>query len=172
MNSLSSYNSTTKQAARLFGDATLRGVQNQIRLALANPVEGAIGFPTLAEIGIKTNKSGVLELDSTKFDRATAANSAAVSQLFASDNGLATRFDNVIKNYLSSDGVLSSRLDGVNKQISGITDQQDKLNTRMAALQTRYLKQFNAMDALVGQLQGTGSYLTQMLDNLPGFVAK
>lgn len=172
MSSLSSYNSGTKQAARLFGDATLRGVQNQIRQALANPVEGATGFPTLAEIGIKTNKSGALELDSTKFDSVSALNSEAVSQLFTSGNGLATRFDNVIKSYLSSDGALSSRLDGVNKQIGGITEQRDKLNLRLAAIEARYRKQFTAMDALVGQLQGTGSYLTQMLDNLPGFTDK
>jgi len=172
MSSLSSYDSTTQQAAQLFGDATLRSVQNQIRQAMTNPVEGATGFPTLAEIGIKTSKSGALTLDSTKFDKVVAANPEVVSQLFTSGNGLATRFDNILTSYLSSDGALSSRLDGVNKQIVGITAQQNKLDLRMAALQTRYLKQFNAMDTLVGQLQGTGSYLTQMLDNLPGFTNK
>jgi len=172
MSSLSSYNAGTKQAARLFGDATLRGVQNQIRQALANPVQGATGFPTLAEIGIKTNKSGALELDATKFDNVTASNSAAVSQLFASGNGLATRFDNVIKSYLSSDGAVSSRLDGVNKQIVGITEQRGKLNVRLAGIEARYRKQFTAMDTLVGQLQSTGSYLTQQLANLPGFTDK
>lgn len=119
MSNLSSYNTGTKQAARLFGDATLRGVQNQIRQALATPVEGLTGFPTLAEIGIKTNKSGVLELDSTKFDSVMASNPDAVSQLFNSGTGMATRFDNLLKNYVSSDGALSSRVDGVNKQIGG-----------------------------------------------------
>ena len=68
MSSLSSYNAETKQASRLFGDSTLRGVQNQVRQVLANPVSGVPGVSTLAEIGIKTNKSGVLELDATKLD--------------------------------------------------------------------------------------------------------
>ena len=172
MSGLSSYNTQTKQAAQLFGDSTLRGVQNQIRQALANPVQGATGFPTLAEIGIKTNKSGVLELDSTKFDSVMASNFDAVSQLFSSTNGLATRLDSVLNNYLSSDGALSSRLDGVNKQIGGITDQRDKLNVRLAGLEARYRKQFTAMDTLLGQLTATGSYLTQQLDNLPGFTDK
>lgn len=172
MSSLSSYNAGTKQAARLFGDATLRGVQNQIRQALANPVQGMAGFSTLAEIGIKTNKSGVLELDATKFDSVMASNSEAVSQLFASGTGMATRFDDLLKNYLSSDGLLSSRVDGVNKQIGGITEQRGKLNIRLAAIEARYRKQFTAMDALVGQLQNIGSFLTQQLDNLPGFTDK
>jgi flagellar hook-associated protein 2 len=172
MSGLSTYNAETKQASRLFGDSTLRGVQNQIRQVLANPVSGAPGVSTLAEIGIKTNKGGVLELDATKLDSVINSNFESVSQLFASTDGLAKRFDNVLKNYLSSDGALSSRVDGVNKQIRGITDQRDKLNTRLTALEARYRKQFTAMDALVGQLQATGSYLTQQLDNLPGFVDK
>jgi flagellar hook-associated protein 2 len=172
MSSLSSYNAQTKQAGQLFGDATLRGVQNQIRQVLANPVQGVTGVSTLAEIGIKTNKSGMLELDSTKLDSVIASNFEAVSQLFASGNGLATRFDNVLTNYLSFDGALSSRVDGVNKQIGDINDQRDKLNLRLTAIEARYRKQFTAMDALLGQLQATGSYLTQQLANLPGFTDK
>lgn len=172
MGNLSNYNATTKKASLLFGDATLRGVQGQLRQVLSNPVQGASVAATLAEIGIKTNKSGVLELDSTKLDKVIASNFESVSQLFASSDGLAVRFDNVLKSYLSPNGALPSRVDGINKQISGISDQRVKLNTRLTALDTRYRKQFTAMDALVGQLQATGSYLTQQLDNLPGFVAK
>ena len=172
MSSLSSYDDKTKKGGPLLGDATLRGVQNQIRQALSNPTQGVAGFSTLAEIGIKTNKSGVLELDATKLNRVIDSNFEAVSQLFASNNGLATRFDGVLKNYLSSDGALSSRVGGVNKQIAGITDQRDKLNLRLAAIEARYRKQFTAMDALVGQLQATGSYLSQQLSNLPGFTDK
>jgi flagellar hook-associated protein 2 len=172
MSNLSSYNATTKQASLLFGDATLRGVQGQLRQVLSNPVQGASVASTLAEIGIKTNKSGVLELDSTKLDKVIASNFESVSQLFASSDGLAVRFDNVLTSYLSSNGALPSRVDGINKQISGISEQRAKLNTRLTALDARYRKQFTAMDALVGQLQATGSYLTQQLDNLPGFVSK
>jgi flagellar hook-associated protein 2 len=172
MSSLSSYDAKTGQGGPLLGNATLRGVQNQIRQTLLNPVQGVVGFSTLAEVGIKTSKSGVLELDSTKFNSVMAANFDAVPQLFASGNGLATRFDGVLKNYLSSDGALSSRVGGVNKQITGITDQRDKLNLRLAAIEARYRKQFTAMDALVGQLQATGSYLSQQLSNLPGFTDK
>jgi flagellar hook-associated protein 2 len=168
MSSLSSYNAQTKQGGPLLGDSILRAVQNQIRQALSNPVQGMTGVSTLTEIGIKTNKSGVLELDATKLDSVIASSFDAISKLFASTNGLATRLDGVLKNYLSSDGALSSRVDGVNKQIRGIADQQDKLNIRLAALEARYRKQFNAMDALLGQLQSTSSYLTQQFSSLSG----
>jgi flagellar hook-associated protein 2 len=169
MSSLSSYDAQTKQGGPLLGDSTLRGVQNQIRQALSNPTQGVSGFSTLAEIGIKTNKIGALELDSSKLDSVMASNPDAVSQLFASDNGLAKRLDGVLTNYLSFDGALSARVDGVNKQIVNIADQRQKLSTRLTDIEARYRKQFTAMDALVGQLQATGSYLTQQLSNLPGY---
>jgi flagellar hook-associated protein 2 len=172
MASLSSYNAQTKQGGPLLGDATLRGVQNQVRQALSNTVQGVAGVSTLAEIGIKTNKSGTLELDSKKFDSATASNPDAVAQLFASENGLGKRFDGILKNYLSSGGALSARLDGANKQVGDIADQRKKLNTRLTELESRYRKQFTAMDNLVGQLSATGSYLTDQLKNLPGFTDK
>jgi flagellar hook-associated protein 2 len=37
-------------------------------------------------------------------------------------------------------------------------------------MQTRLLSQFNAMDALVGQLKSTGDQLSQVFANLPGVV--
>ena len=172
MSSLSSYDAKTRQGGPLLGDATLRGVQNQIRQTLSNPTQGVAGFSTLAEIGIKTNKSGALELDSSKFDKVMTANFDGVAQLFAADNGLAKRLDGVLTNYLSFDGALSARVDGVNKQIGDITDQRQKLSTRLTGIEARYRKQFMAMDTLLGQLQATGSYLTQQLANLPGFTDK
>ena len=87
------------------------------------------------------------------------ANFDGISKLFASDNGLAKRLDGVLKNYLSFDGALSARVDGVNKQIGDIAEQRQKLSTRLSGIESRYRKQFTAMDALLGQLQATGSYL-------------
>ena len=172
MNGLASYDAKTKQGGPLLGDATLRGVQNQVRQALSNPVAEVEGAKTLAEIGIKTNSSGLLELDEAKFDKAMAANPNTAAKLFASEGGLAKRLDSILGNYLSSSGSLTARVDGLSKQIDDIGDQRTKLSTRLADLEARYRKQFTAMDKLLGQLTATGSYLTQQLANLPGFTDK
>jgi flagellar hook-associated protein 2 len=42
------------------------------------------------------------------------------------------------------------------------------LNKRLATLQARYTKEFNALDGLLSQLQGTSNFLTQQLSRLPG----
>jgi len=168
MNSLSGYDPGTKKGGPLFGDATLRGVQNQLRQAISNPVPGTTTFATLAEIGIKSNKKGQLELDASKLDSVIASDFDAVSKLFASSDGLGKRFDTMLTNYLSSEGSLSSRVDGVTNQIEDIAGQRGKLNLRLSALESRYRKQFTAMDALLGRLQSTSSFLSQQLSNLPG----
>ncbi len=169
LDALGKYDASTKKGGPLLGDATLRGVQNQVRQALSTPVEGMEGVRTLAEIGIKTNDSGALQLDEAMFDKVMAANPETVGKLFTSENGLSKRFDDMLTNYLSSDGGLSSRTKSINKQISDIDDQRNRLDVRMADLQKRLLKQFTAMDNMLGQLSATGSYLTQQLANLPGF---
>ena len=46
-----------------------------------------------------------------------------------------------------------------------VTDQETALNTHMALVQQRYLKQFNALDSLMSTLQQTSNYLTQQLAN-------
>ncbi len=164
--SLSSYDPSTKKGGPLFGDATTRSIQNQLRQTLSTPVAGATSFATLAEIGIKTNKAGQLEVDPTKLDSVINSDFAAVSKLFASTDGIAKRFDTALTNYLSSTGPLSSTVDGVNTEIKGINEQRDRLNLRLTAVEARYRKQFTAMDALVAQLQSTGTFLTQQLSSL------
>ncbi len=164
LSNLSSYDAKTGKASRLFGDATLRGIRNQLRYVLSSSVVGGVaGASTLADIGIKTDKAGLLVLDSAKLDKAITANSDAVPQLFASTNGLSSSFDKVLTNYLAADGPLTARVDGVNKRIGGITVERDKLNLRLTAMEARYRKQFTAMDNLLGKLKSTGNYLTQQL---------
>lgn len=164
--SLSSYNASTKKGGPLFGDATTRSIQNQLRKTISTPVAGATSFTSLAEIGIKTNKSGQLEVDPAKLDSVINSDFSAVSKLFSSADGIAKRFDTALTSYLSSTGSLTASVDGVGTEIKGINAQRDRLNLRLTAVESRYRKQFTAMDALVAQLQSTGSFLTQQLSAL------
>ncbi len=164
ISSLSSYDPTTKKASALFSDPTLLGIKNQLRRVLSNPVVGGVaGASTLADIGVKTDKTGALVLDSVKFNSAITANSNAVPQLFASTQGLAPTFNNLLTNFLSSGASLSSHVDGINKSIAAIGVQRTNLSIMLTADEARYRKQFNAMDTLLGQLKSTGNYLTQQL---------
>jgi len=56
----------------------------------------------------------------------------------------------------------------LNERLADISDQREALDVRMNAIESRYLKQFTALDTLISQLQSTSSFLTSQLANLPG----
>jgi flagellar hook-associated protein 2 len=82
--------------------------------------------------------------------------------------GVASQLFKLIDNYLSTDGILDSRLDGYNHRIDDINLQRQRLERRLATSEQRYMKQFTALDGLVGKMNSTGKYLEQQLANLPG----
>lgn len=80
--------------------------------------------------------------------------------------GYAYQVDSFIKRALAATGSLAVRTEGLNKSVEDIGKQRDAFNRRLVDVQKRYLAQFNAMDALVGQLRSTSDFLTQQLANL------
>ncbi len=167
MAALSSFNAETGVAGTLLGDSALRGVQNQIRQAITSPVAG-LNFDSLVSIGITTDDSGNLVVDSAKLDSVMTADFTAVSQLFSAEKGLAKSLDGILERYISSDsGILTSRTEGIKSTIDAIADDRERLDQRLATLEVRLRAQFTAMDILVAQLQSTGNFLTAQLENLP-----
>ena len=80
-------------------------------------------------------------------------------------DGLATRLDNLLSGLLGGNSPLTARTNSLNQQVARIDDQRTTLNDRMTALEKRYSAQFQAMDALVGQLTTTSNYLTQQFSS-------
>lgn len=167
---LTSYNAETRQGGPLFGDGGVRNLVDQLRRELSSSVgEAGATFNTLVAIGITAQVDGKLAVDSGDLDAALAANFDAVGELFAAeDTGLAVKLDELLEPYLASQGVFDSRTASLKSSIEAIADRREALNQRLVALQTRYTKQFNALDSLLAQLQGTSNFLAQQLGNLPG----
>jgi flagellar hook-associated protein 2 len=150
----------------LVGDATARTLLNTIRNELVN-VQSDGAIRALTDIGITTQKDGTLAIDSTRLDKAMANNFAELPALFTGEQGLATRLDNKLKPYTETGGILEQRNKAMTETISKIDDQKEDLTRRIASLQERLYKQFNAMDTLVGQLTNTSNSLLASLENLP-----
>jgi flagellar hook-associated protein 2 len=169
VNSLTAYNTATKEGGPLLGDASVRSISGQVRSALGAQVGDTTStLHTLSDIGISFQKDGKLSLDKSKLEKALAADPQAVANLFAGTEGIAVKLDKQLDSLLKSGGPLGNRTDVINKQIERLGDQREILNQRMESLEKRYRAQFTALDKLVSQLTATGNYLTQQLANLPG----
>ena len=167
---LGNYDPTTQTGGALLGDATLRTIASNIRRELSTPIsEDGATLTTLAEIGITTERDGNLSVDSETLSDALSNNFDAVGQLFASDTGFATRLVTVVDSFVASDGPIESRLEGINEQLSDISDERVAINERALKLEDRYRAQFTALDQLVAELNTISSFLSQNLSSLPGF---
>lgn len=155
----------------LVGDSTVRNLVGGVRNELVNPV-GGDGVRVLADLGITTQKDGTLKIEDTKLDAALKDNFDAVGSFFLGDTGLMKRLDGQVASYSQTGGILSQRMSALQSTDADIKKQTEDLKLRVDSMQKRLLAQFNAMDSLVGQLNGTSNQLQNTLSNLPGVVRK
>lgn len=166
---LTSYNAEADQAAPLLGDASIRGIRDQIRRALSDPVTDLEApFSMLRDVGVELQLDGKLTINDDELSVVLADDFVKFGQLFSTTDGLATRLYELTDGYLETDGIIESRTQGLTTTIEGFADDREALNERLALLETRLLRQFNALDSLLAQLTSTSNFLTQQLGNLPG----
>jgi flagellar hook-associated protein 2 len=81
---VSSYDASTKTAAILNGDSTVRNIQTQLRAVLSSPIAGNTGlYGQLFQIGVTLQKDGTLAVDSSKLQTAMDSNFGDIAALFA-----------------------------------------------------------------------------------------
>jgi flagellar hook-associated protein 2 len=166
--SLRSFNTDSRTTGPLFGDATLRQVEDMFRSDLSTAVPGLTGnFNSLASIGITRQLDGTLALSADKLNNAIATGGGAVAQIFASTDGIAGRLDKHIAAQLATGATFDFRTLSLQSALKKVADDKDALNLRMEAVKARYIKQFSALDSMLGQMQQTANYLTTQLANIP-----
>lgn len=156
----------TQRSGQLSGDSTLRSIERQMRDVLNTQPSGLTGSVTaLSQVGIKTDaKTGRLTLDSSEFSDALTSDFDGVAQLFANDDqGYAFRFEALADAMLDTDGVIDSRVDGLNDRIRDLKDGQADMSRRLELKEKALRSQYAALDSLVGSLQSTSSFLLQQL---------
>jgi flagellar hook-associated protein 2 len=166
--SLTSYNTETQEAAVLLGDSSVRGLISQLRNALVSTIEvegesDTSTFHSLVDIGVKSDQYGEASLDSSVLSDAIEEDFTAVASLL---NGFGDSLDDSLYDFLSIGGAIDSRTRGIQSRLDDIGDERDKLDRHIESLETRWVKQFGALDTLLGQMQNTSAFLTQQLSTL------
>lgn len=163
IDSLTSYNSTTKSAGPLAGDASVRTLRNSV-LNTVYPGDGS----SMAGVGIQLDRYGKLTFDAEKFTAAYAADPSAVAAKFTTAGaGFAARVETVAKGASDSiDGSITSSINGRNSTIKRMQDSIESWDTRLALRQNTLTKQFTAMETALQQMNSQSSWLTSQLSSL------
>jgi flagellar hook-associated protein 2 len=82
-------------------------------------------------------------------------------------NGFAYQLDKLVAKLLDTNGVVDSRVDGLNASIKDIDKRREALELRMTQIEARYRAQFTALDTAIASMNKTSEFLTQQLANLP-----
>jgi flagellar hook-associated protein 2 len=166
---LGGYDSATKVAGPMLGDALLTGISAEIRRTLSTPVaEADPVVQTLADIGITTQRDGTLAIDQAKLDAALSNNFDGVSRLFgAAETGVAARLHKQIEDRLADGAGIDLRNESLQAEQRALQKKKDDIEVRMAMVQQTYLAQFTRLDTLLSSLSATSAYLAQQIDSLP-----
>ncbi|MNP01472.1 Flagellar hook-associated protein 2 [compost metagenome] len=150
--------------AALTGDASMRALVASVRNELVK-TSGTGSMNMLSQMGINTvQNTGLLEFDSTKWDKAVAKNSADVAKVFLGDDGLLKRMTKTTDAYAGTTGILAARTTNINDQLTDLTKQQAALDRRITNLTTTLTAKYNAMDTLVAKLNATSSSIMTTLN--------
>jgi flagellar hook-associated protein 2 len=161
---LTRYNPETREGAVLVGDGTLRSIRSRLADGLLRSgTDPDASFTNLVNLGVNSDRNGRLSLDDAALDRALDQDFQGVIGLV---NQVSTGLRDSVKGFTEAGGLLDARTDGLQTRMRGIDRQRVALDIRTEQIEARLVRQFSAMDALVGQLQNTGQFLDQQLGAL------
>ncbi len=253
LTNMTGYNKETKQRGIFQGDPQFRNLKlNLTRWATAPLTNSTNAIQALADIGIKTNKQGLLQINQEEFKQALEGNYNAIGALFAKtatatdgaisvqavgkkapagtyavdliefipgvsmsgtigsyeatssdgqtlhgsdvlvsltldvsggpsgprgniiiNDGIAVLLDQLIDSYLDSKrGDLTQRNSQLNKEIDKLEHEQERIDMRKEQVEKRYMRQFQALDLLISDMQSVSSALTQLMETLPKLKVK
>ncbi len=164
---LTAYDPATKKAGELNGDATIRSIQSQLRGAFGNVASNG-GFSSLSELGMTFASDGSISVNSSKLTDALANPAKSVSRVFATTNGadgVAALIDKRITSMISTDGLVSGKVEGLNLRVSNLDKRTEALETRMTSIEARYRAQFTLLDTTIASMNATSTYLKQQLSS-------
>jgi flagellar hook-associated protein 2 len=162
-------------AARLAnnGNPALRAFERQLSAFIAQSMTSDASVRSLADVGIATNRDGTISLNSAKLDAALRDHPDAVEAIFnpprdssrteVTDPGLAFALDALRDASVASTGPLEQVRAALQRETDSIAKNRDRMEQRESAYRTRLEKQYAGMDARIGALKATQSYLEQQI---------
>lgn len=156
----------------LSGDPTLRSLQSRLRSLVGQTITGAAPYSSLSMIGVTTDKTGIMSLDSSKLTAALAASPSDVVALLAASmsggtDGIMAQMSDAIYEYTkSSTGLITVKIDGIASRVSDIDDQIEQMEARLDKYEETLSAQFAALEQLVSSLQSQGAQMNGILSSM------
>jgi flagellar hook-associated protein 2 len=172
---ISSYDTTAKKGATLYGDAAIVSLRREIRSIITSTlgVNATTSYNRLSQVGVSFKSDGTLSLDSTTLNNAISANFNKVAKLFSGTgvstdslglHGFAYQLNTVLTTATGIDGSITNRKSSLQSDVRRLQAKAEQEQLRLDNLQQMYQKQYTALDRTVSSLNSMASYLTNQFD--------
>lgn len=163
-----------KEARQAVGGAgNLRALDRQLTALVSKALTGNAGINSLSDIGIKTDRNGMLSLDRGKLDAALASDPDAVEALFnpprsasataTTDPGLATALDEIRDAAIAPGGLIEALGKSLQSEASQLAKNRERMEAREDAYKARLEKQYATLEARLSAFKATQAYLEQQV---------
>jgi len=170
----SSVDVTTYTRGPLAGDTVFNGIRNSVMNIFLDQVTGLdAGKPSyLAEIGITLGDGLHASIsDSALFSEFMDDDPQAISNLFNSENGIATQISALLDPYTESYGIVDNRKDGLDDKIENIDTRIEAAERRLEKKEIYYRKQFSALQETLNAVTSQQQMLSSLTQNMNSFFA-
>jgi len=152
----------TNYSRSLAGDASIKRLKLALQTAISKQVTGTTGtWNALSDIGIETDPTGKLTIDSDDLDAALDKDIAGIASLFTVDTeGLSDRLISVMDPYTEDlEGIFKAKVDSFNDRIELLDDEIADQRFRIDKMVLRLTKQFANMEMAIQGFNQQGGAL-------------
>ena len=148
------------------GNTTVTRVIRKLASVVGAQYSSGSTLDSLSLMGITSNTDGTLSVDSSEFQDALDDNLDDVVGMFTESGGFGAAMREQIDVYTDTvDGTLESYKGSLEGQIRDLEDSVSDYDYRIKRYEERLRSQFATMESLLGGMQGTSSYMAQMMSN-------
>jgi flagellar hook-associated protein 2 len=169
----------SSSGGELAGDSIFRSLTSTLRTTILGTSSSAgTNIANLSDMGISVSRTGELEVNDTKLDKALSNNYSDVIQMFSANTddqsvastdaaGLAGDINRIISNVTSADAYLVTQQKVLTDANAERQIELTELETRMERVEERYNRQFLAMQQIIDQMNSTRESMESSFENLP-----
>jgi flagellar hook-associated protein 2 len=164
------YNEGTKTAGALQGDRSAVGLMSTLRNLVGGSSAASAAFTRLTDIGLEPQSDGTLKVNDSRLD-AAVGRLDELKRFFATnaDGTASDGFGVLLRDFgngsLGSDGVLTTRQEGLKDRISRNGESADRLEDRLTLVERRLTEQYSRLDTNMARLKQLEGYVSQQIAN-------
>lgn len=138
--------------SNMSSDFSMRRFGDQFRKELDAAVYGKIGF--------SFDKSGVLQFNTAKFDALNTSDPTALTTAVKSLFDKVDATNSVLDKIGGTGGKIDYRTDVLEQRVNKLNKEKDRMTEQLATYEANFRKQFNNLQSILGQLDGSQNVIT------------